>query len=130
MKRFQRTAAAALALAALFTLSALPSFASDTGGEGSAASSAANAAIAAAMKDGTVTGLPCGQCGHGHLILTGVAYTEWVSLGAEKAVPCVHHDPWRLDEVLERTDTWTYVCDHCGHSRQDCAKETQYVHHP
>ena len=82
------------------------------------------------MKDGTVTGLPCGQCGQGRLILTGVAHTEWVSLGAEKAVPCVHHDPWRLDEVLERTGTWTYVCDHCGHSRQDCAKETQYVHHP
>ena len=33
-------------------------------------------------------------------------------------------------QVLERTGTWTYVCDHCGHSRQDCAKETQYVHHP
>ena len=65
MKRFQRTAAAVLALAALFTLSALPSFASDTGGESSTASSTANAAIAAAMKDGTVTGLPCGQCGQG-----------------------------------------------------------------
>ena len=130
MKHVERVAAAALALAALFALPALPSFASDTGGESSAASSAANAAIAAAMKDGTVTGLPCGQCGQGRLILTGVAYTEWVSLGAEKAVPCVHHDPWRLDEVLERTGTWTYVCDHCGHSRQDCAKETQYVHHP
>ena len=127
MKHVKRVAAAALALAALFALPALPSFASDTGGESSAAS---NAAIAAAMKDGTVTNLPCGQCGQGHLILTGVTYTEWVSLGAEKAVPCVHHDPWRLDEVLERTGTWTYVCDHCGHSRQDCAKEMQYVHHP
>ena len=104
MKHVKRVAAAALALAALFALPALPSFASDTGGESSAAS---NAAIAAAMKDGTVTNLPCGQCGQGHLILTGVTYTEWVSLGAEKAVPCVHHDPWRLDEVLERTGTWT-----------------------
>ena len=107
MKHVKRIAAAALALAALFALPALPSFASDAGGESSAASSAANAAIAAAMKDGTVTGLPCGQCGQGRLILTGVTYTEWVSLGAEKAVPCVHHDPWRLDEVLERTGTWT-----------------------
>lgn len=130
MKRFQRTAAAALALAALFTLSALPSFASDAGGESSAAANAANAAIAAAMKDGTVTDLPCGQCGQGRLILTGVTYTDWVSLGLEKAVPCVHHDPWRLDEVLERTGTRTYVCDHCGLSHQDCAKETRYVHHP
>lgn len=127
MKRFQRTAAAALALAALFTLSALPSFASDAGGKSSAA---ANAAIAAAMKNGTVTGLPCGRCGQGLLILTGATYTDWVSLGIEKAVPCVHHDPWRLDEVLERTGTWTYVCSHCGHSHQDCAKETRYVHHP
>ena len=64
MKHVERVAAAALALAALFALPALPSFASDTGGESSAASSAANAAIAAAMKDGTVTGLPCaGQPG-------------------------------------------------------------------
>lgn len=130
MKLFQRTAAAALALAALFTLSALPSFASDAGGESSAVANTANTAIAAAMKDGTVTDLPCSQCGQGHLILTGVTYTDWVSLGLEKAVPCVHHDPWRLDEVLERTGTRTYVCDHCGRSHQDCAKETRYVHHP
>lgn len=130
MKRFQRTAAAALALAALFTLSALPSFASDAGGESSAAANTANTAIAAAMKDGTVTDLPCSQCGQGRLILTGVTYTDWVSLGLEKAIPCVHHDPWRLDEVLERTGTRTYVCDHCGRSHQDCAKETRYVHHP
>ena len=126
MKRIQ-SAAAALALAALL---ALPAFASDAGGETAAHHKAVNAAIAAAMKDGVVTDAVCESCGQGHLILTGAEYTSWVSRGVEGAVPCVHHDPWRRDEVLERTAIKHYVCDHCGQSAQDSAQELQYVHHP
>ena len=126
MKRIQ-PAAAALALAALL---ALPAFASDAGGETAAHHKAVNAAIAAAMKDGVVTDAVCGSCGQGHLILTGAEYTSWVSRGVEGAVPCVHHDPWRRDEVLERTAVKHYVCDRCGQSTQDSAQELQYVHHP
>lgn len=126
MKRIQ-PAAAALALAALL---ALPAFASDAGGETAAHHKAVNAAIAAAMKDGVVTDAVCESCGQGHLILTGTEYTSWVSRGVEGAVPCVHHDPWRRDEVLERTAVKHYVCDHCGQSAQDSAQELQYVHHP
>lgn len=126
MKRIQ-SAAAALALAALL---ALPAFASDAGGETAAHHKAVNAAIAAAMKDGVVTDAVCESCGQGHLILTGTEYTSWVSHGVEGAVPCVHHDPWRRDEVLERTAVKHYVCDHCGQSAQDSAQELQYVHHP
>ena len=126
MKRIQ-SAAAALALAALL---ALPAFASDAGGETAAHHKAVNAAIAAAMKDGVVTDAVCESCGQGHLILTGAEYTSWVSHGVEGAVPCVHHDPWRRDEVLERTTVKHYVCDHCGQSTQDSAQELQYVHHP
>ena len=126
MKRIQ-PAAAALALAALL---ALPAFASDAGGESAAHHKAVNAAIAAAMKDGGVTDAVCESCGQGHLILTGTEYTSWVSRGVEGAVPCVHHDPWRRDEVLERTAVKHYVCDRCGQSAQDSAQELQYVHHP
>lgn len=126
MKRIQ-SAAAALALAALL---ALPAFASDAGGETAAHHKAVNAAIAAAMKDGVVTDAVCESCGQGHLILTGAEYTSWVSHGVEGAVPCVHHDPWRRDEVLEHTAVKHYVCDHCGQSAQDSAQELQYVHHP
>ena len=89
-----------------------------------------HAAIAAAMKDGVVTDAVCESCGQGHLILTGTEYTSWVSHGVEGAVPCVHHDPWRRDEVLERTAVKHYVCDRCGQSAQDSAQELQYVHHP
>lgn len=123
MKRIQ-SAAAALALAALL---ALPAFASDAGGETAAHHKAVNAA---AMKDGVVTDAVCESCGQGHLILTGAEYTSWVSHGVEGAVPCVHHDPWRRDEVLERTAVKHYVCDRCGQSAQDSAQELQYVHHP
>lgn len=126
MKRIQ-PAAAALTLAALL---ALPAFASDAGGETAAHHKAVNAAIAAAMKDGVVTDAVCESCGQGHLILTGAEYTSWVSRGVEGAVPCVHHDPWRRDEVLERTAVKHYVCDRCGQSAQDSAQELQYVHHP
>ena len=126
MKRIQ-PAAAALALAALL---ALPAFASDAGGETAAHHKAVNAAIAAAMKDGVVTDAVCESCGQGHLILTGAEYTSWVSHGVEGAVPCVHHDPWRRDEVLERTAVKHYVCDRWGQSGQDSPQELQYVHHP
>ena len=126
MKRIQ-PAAAALALAALL---ALPAFASDAGGETAAHHKAVNAAIAAAMKDGVVTDAVCESCGQGHLILTGAEYTSWVSHGVEGAVPCDHHDPWRRDELLERTAVKHYVCDRCGQSAQDSAQELQYVHHP
>ena len=126
MKRIQ-PAAAALALAALL---ALPAFASDAGGETAAHHKAVNAAIAAAMKDGVVTDAVCESCGQGPLIWTGAEYTSWVSRGVEGAVPCVHHDPWRRDEVLERTAVKHYVCDRCGQSAQDSAQELQYVHHP
>ena len=126
MKRIQ-PAAAALALVALL---ALPAFASDAGGETAAHHQAVNAAIAPAMKDGVVTDAVCESCGQGHLILTGAEYTSWVSHGVEGAVPCVHHDPWRRDEVLERTAVKHYVCDRCGQSAQDSAQELQYVHHP
>lgn len=116
MKHLKSMAAAALALAALLSLPALPSFASDAGGKDSSAADSA--------------GLTCGSCGAGCLVLTGTTSTEWISLGVEGAVPCVHHDPWRLDEVLERTVTRFYACGHCGQTSRESVQETRYVHHP
>ena len=126
MKRIQ-SAAAALALA---TLLALPAFASDAGAAPAPYHRAVIAALAAAMKDGVVPDAVCESCGQGPLILTVAEYTSWVAPGVEGAVPCVHHDPWRRDEVLERTAVKHYVCDRCGQSAQDSAQELQYVHHP
>lgn len=97
--KYAPSLAAGLALA--LTLS-LPAFASDDG------------------RDAV-----CPRCGQGQMVLTGTSYSEWEMTGK---TPCIHNDPWALDEAQKRTAQSTYTCDACGYTSTLSTEETRAVH--
>lgn len=85
-----------------FSLSVLPAFASDDGSDAT-----------------------CPKCGQGQMTATAVQAGEWEMTGK---VPCIHNDPWALDEAQKRTIQTTYTCDQCGYTHVLQTEETRAVH--
>lgn len=102
MKFRKRMSICLFTLTLVLSLAALPVLASDDG------------------RDGV-----CPQCGQGQMVLTDTTYSEWEMTGK---TPCIHNDPWALDEAQKRTVQSTYTCDACGYASTLSTEETRAVH--